>query len=252
MDEVVGALRDQQAELAGFVIGRGDEVLGRPSLCPGWSVADVLLHLAQTNEMAIASVEGRVEEMMAAAAQGMSPGGDIDDWAGQLVDIERTSPTDARDRWLASAAGQVETFASCDPDARVQWVAGDMAARSLATTRLTETWIHTLDVAFAFGEVPPATDRLRHTVRLVWRTVPYALTKGGITAAGPVGFEVAAPDGSTWSFGMDGDTPPPTVIRGGAVDVCRVAGQRADAADTGLTGEGPDAAAVLRLMRTFA
>ena len=41
-------------------------------------------------------------------------------------------------------------------------------------------------------------------------------------------------------------------MRGDAVDLCLVAGQRADAADTGLVAEGPDGAEVLALVRTFA
>ena len=43
-----------------------------------------------------------------------------------------------------------------------------------------------------------------------------------------------------------------TGVRGPALDLCRVAGQRADAADTALAATGPDAEAVLDLVRTFA
>ena len=52
--------RTQQAELIALVEGRGEDELLAPSRCDGWTVADVLLHLAQTNEMAVASVEGRL------------------------------------------------------------------------------------------------------------------------------------------------------------------------------------------------
>ena len=48
------------------------------------------------------------------------------------------------------------------------------------------------------------------------------------------------------------DTPPATVLTGSAAELCEVAGQRATAAETALAGSGPDAEAVLRLMRTFA
>jgi hypothetical protein len=43
-----------------------------------------------------------------------------------------------------------------------------------------------------------------------------------------------------------------TVVRGTAHELCLVAGQRADAGDTNLTAEGPDADAVLELVRTYA
>jgi uncharacterized protein (TIGR03084 family) len=144
----------------------------------------------------------------------------------------------------------VAAFAAADPDARVEWVVGPMAARSLATTRLTETWIHTVDAAVAFGPPPPPTDRLWHTARLVWRTIPYALGQAGITAAGPVAFALDAPDGSTWAFGEPEGAR--TCITGSALDLCTVAGQRGTADGTTLRGDGPDADDVLRLMRTFA
>ena len=250
MDEIVAALRGQQDELAGYVAGADDADLLRPSRCIGWTVADVLLHLAQTNEMAVASVEGRLGAFMEDAATGLQPVGSVDEWAGALVDLQRGTATESRDRWIESAKAQADAFSVADPAARLTWVAGELAARSLATTRLTETWIHTVDVAEGFGDQPAPTDRLWHVCRLTWRTVPYALAQAGVEASGPVGFELVAPDGSPWDFGTD--ESPTTIIRGTALELCTVAGQRADAADTGLTGEGPDADAVLRLVRTFA
>lgn len=250
VDDAVTALRAQQDELAAYVADAGDDDLGRASRCDGWTVADVLLHLAQTNEMAVASVEGRLAQHVDAVASSLPQTGSIDDWAGALVDLERTTPAAARDRWLTSADAQVAAFAGCDPAARVTWVAGELAARSLATTRLTESWIHTVDVAVAFGPPPAPTDRLWHTARLTWRTVPYALGQEGLVPAGPVAFVLDAPDGSTWSFGEPGDAA--TTITGSALDLCTVAGQRGSAAGTSLRGSGPDADDVLRLMRTFA
>ena len=47
-----------EAELDGLVRDLDPAGLTTPSRCPGWSVADVLLHLAQSNEMAVASVTG--------------------------------------------------------------------------------------------------------------------------------------------------------------------------------------------------
>lgn len=250
MDDPVDALAAQQEELLSIVGDLDEADLLRPSRCDGWTVADVLLHLAQTNEMATASAQGRLREYFEATASGVPSGGSIDDMAGALVDAERGTPTASRDRYQHSADAQVAAFRAVDPAERVQWVAGDMAARTLATTRLTETWIHTVDVAVAFGPEPEPTDRLWHTSRLVWRTVPYAVGQAGREIRGPVAFELDAPDGAVWAFGMDAE--PTTVIRGAALDVCTVAGQRAVAGQTGLTGTGPDADVVLTVMRTFA
>ncbi len=252
MDAVLQALSDQHAELAALVRHRTEDELAAPSRCPGWSAGDVLLHLAQTDEMAVASIEGRVEAFMHDAATRMTDaaaGANVDDWAGSLVAVDRTTGITARDRWLAASEAQRAAFATVDPAARLTWVAGELAARSLATTRLSECWIHTVDIAIAWGDPPPPTDRLWHIARLAWRTVPYAAARGGAELAGSVAFALEAPDGSTWHFGA---ADAPTVVTGTALDLCTVAGQRAVAADAGLAATGPDAATVLRLVRTFA
>ncbi len=251
--DVVEALVAQQEELRGLVAGRDDDELARPTRCEGWSAADVLLHLAQTNEAAVASVAGRLGEFRLGGVGG-ERAADVDELADLAVAAEReAAPTAIRDRWWASAQAQADAFAGCEPSARVLWVSGELAARSLASTRLSETWIHTVDVASAFGVVPAPTDRLWHVARLAWRTVPYAFERAGQPLSGAVGFDLVAPDGSSWAFGLDDPaSPPATVLRGSAAALCEVAGQRADAAATDLTAEGPDAAGVLALVRTFA
>lgn len=250
MADPIDALAAQQRELAALVTDADAAQLRAPSRCDGWTVADVLLHLAQTNELAVASTEGRLVEWVQEQAPELPAVGSVDELAGVLVDLQRGEPEASRDRWVASADAQLRAFEAVDPDARLTWVAGELAARTLATTRLTETWIHTVDVAGAFGPVPPATDRLWHTARLVWRTVPYALSQQGLDASGPVAFDLVGPGGDAWQFGdLEAAT---TTIAGSALELCTVAGQRGDAADTDLVGTGPDAAAVLAHMRTFA
>ena len=255
MDEVVGALREQLDELRTIVGGLSEDQLGLPSACDGWSISDVLLHLAQTNEMAAASARGAVETADVFAVPEPNTTQvrtDIDDLAGVAVERERgASGAEVRARWMQSADDMVDALAACDATQRVRWVAGDMAPRSLATTRIAETWLHTGDVCGGLGVDQPRSDRIWHLVRLVQRTVPYALRRAGLAATGEVRFEVTAPvdESVVWSFGPDDAA---TVITGPAIDVCLVAGQRADAQDTRLRGTGPDADNVLRTMRTFA
>lgn len=251
MDEVVAALAEQQAELSALLTGMDGDGWERASRCEGWTVADVVLHLAQTNEMALASVEGRFPEFVAAIAAGMAPASSVDSGAAAMVDHERGEPgPSVRERWRSSADGFLSALTTIDLHERVTWVAGELSARTLVATRLAETWIHTGDVAFAFGAPPAGSDRLRHIARLAWRTLPYAFARAGRPQAGPVAFRLRAPDGDQWDFVPD--TDPVTTITGDALALCLVAGQRADAADTGLRGEGPDAAAVLELVRTYA
>jgi uncharacterized protein (TIGR03084 family) len=222
----------------------------RQSRCTEWNVADVVLHLAQTDELAIASFEGRFAEESAQQLAGLPEARDVDESVGLIVERERGAPAaEVFARWRANVA-RLADLASGELPRRVRWVAGEMAAPSLVTTRIAETWIHSDDIAWAFGPPPVPTDRLWFITRLAWRTVPYAFLRAGRSLTGPVAFELASPTGEPWVFHHD--EPAATIVRGSAHELCLVAGQRAHASDTALTAEGPDAAAVLELVRTYA
>lgn len=221
------------------------------SRCPGWSIADVVLHLAQTDEMAVASLDETFDEFAAAWIDDAQGATTIDDLAGLAVERERgAAPQEIHERWLAATGALAERYARSDLPQRVPWVAGTLAPRTLAVTRLSECWVHTNDIADAAGVDLEPTERLRHVARLSWRTLPYAFTRAGRELSGPVAFELVGPAGEVWEF--QPDEPALTTIRGSGVELCEVATQRRDASGTSLTGEGPDADAVLALVRSFA
>lgn len=249
--EILGDLAAQHAEIEAMVAGLGAADLARPTRCVGWDVSDVLVHLAQTDDMATASAEGWFAEAIDALVAGLPPAEDVDDGAGMAVARDRGAPAaEVRERWRDASRHVREALSARAGGDRVEWVAGDMTVRTLAVTRLTESWIHAEDIADALGCPLEPTDRLRHTARLAWRTVPYAFARAGRTAPPGVRFALAAPSGATWVLEPDGGAA--TAIEGPAVDLCRVAGQRVDAADTALVGTGPRADEVLELVRTFA
>lgn len=260
---VLEALSYQHFELGDLLRRLSADDWQRPTRCDGWNVSDVLLHLAQTDEMAIASLEDRVAGFIAEQLEG-GEGGEgsggtdsasgaatVDDGAAMMVERERgQSPADLFDRWCAASTRLDEMLPESDPRRRVTWVAGRLAVRTLATTRLAECWIHTGDIAEAVRVVLEPDDRLRHIARLAWRTLPYAFAREGKTLSGPVAFELSGPRGSKWDF--QPDEPATTVVRGDGVELCLVAARRLDPAETGLSAEGPDAGDVLSLVRTYA
>ncbi|MEY2460443.1 MAG: hypothetical protein QOG30_2273 [Acidimicrobiaceae bacterium] len=251
MDEIVAALAEQQAELLGLLANLDEAGWQLPSRCEGWTVADVVLHVAQTNEMAIASATGQFAEYLNEVGRNVGPASDVDDGAALMVAVERGAPGPVvRDRYDTGASELREVLAASDPHLRVEWVAGQLSARTLATTRLAETWIHTGDVAEALDIDLPSAPRLRHIARLAWRTIPYAFTRAGRELHGPVAFRLRGPNGEPWDFVPDDDAL--TTISGDGLGLCLVAARRVDPASTSLTGEGPDVAAVLELIRTYA
>ena len=249
MQAVVAALAEQQAELSGLLAGLDELGWQRPSRCEGWTVCDVVLHLAQTNELATASVDGRMAEARAELSGPEGPTGSVDDGANLLVARERGKPGSViRDRWEASADTLCRRLEDTDPHQRVEWVAGQLSAHTLAATRVAETWIHAGDVGAAFDWEPAATDRLWHVARLAWRTLPYAFARAGRELSGPVAFDLRGPNGDRWSLTPDAE--PSTTVRGNAVELCFVAAQRVRPEDTSLRVEGSDP--VLELVRTYA
>ncbi|HUJ66753.1 MAG TPA: maleylpyruvate isomerase family mycothiol-dependent enzyme [Acidimicrobiales bacterium] len=250
VDDVMSALAMQHRDLETILTGLDGEQWKRPTRCPGWDVADVVLHLAQTDEMAIASLEDRMSEFMTGRVGGEAPA-TVDDGAAIMVARERGRPAGVLfERWRAGSDRLQQGLQQADGHRRVQWVAGQLSVRTLATTRLAEAWIHTGDVAGAVGVDVKPDGRLRHLVRLAWRTLPYAYAREGMTLHGPVAFELTGPSGQHWSFVPD--RAPATVVRGEGAQLCLVAARRAIPSDTGLTAEGVDAETVLALVRTYA
>ncbi len=213
------------------------------SLADGWSVADVVLHLAQSDEAVAASADGADHRADVAGA------GTVDDWAARLVAAERTTPDLVFARWREARDTAVEALRAADPELPLPWVAGPMKPATIATTRLAEYWAHGLDITQPLGLDFPDTDRLRHIAWLAHRTLPYALSRAGAATAA-VRCSLTAPDeATTWTFGPDDAD---SEITGPAGAFCRVAAQRLDPADSGLRATGPHGATALRVLRTYA
>ena len=248
-DEIATALAEQQAELSGLLADLDEREWERPSPCEGWNVADVVLHLVQTNALAVASARDQFGDVNnGIGARGNAT---VDDAADEAVARERgASGAELRERWVAGVEELRAALAACDPSKRVTWVAGQLSVRTLTTTRLAETWIHTNDVADALGVKLTPAPRLKHVARLAWRTLPYAFEREGRELSGPVAFELVGPDGAAWDFVPE--DAPVTTIRGDGVELCLVAARRVEPEETGLIGDGPDAGAVLDLVRTYA
>jgi uncharacterized protein (TIGR03084 family) len=252
MEALIDALAAQHAELRSLIEPCTDRDWLRPTPCEGWDVGDVLLHLVQTDELAVTSARGDLDELR----DGFLGNRDersltVDAAAAAQVEVERAIGGAAiAARWERSSASLLAEVRAGDPHRRVTWVSGQLSLQTLVATRLSEAWIHTGDIAEALGVELVPTDRLRHISRLAWRTLPYAFARAGLELSGPVALDLVGPAGDRWQFTPD--APPTTTIRGSASEFCAVAARRVKPAQTTLVGEGPDADMVLELVRTYA
>lgn len=215
----------------------------------GWSVADVVLHLAQSDEGVAASAAGADPRAAAVGTDPREGAGTVDGWAARMVDAERAAPPRVFARWKRARDAAAEALRAADPQATLKWVTGPVKPATLATTRLAEYWAHGLDITGPLGVEFPDTSRLRHIAWLAHRTLPYAFSLAG-EAPAAVRCSLTAPDGeTTWTFGPDDAE---SGISGPAGAFCRVAAQRLDPAASGLRVTGPHGAAALRVVRTYA
>jgi uncharacterized protein (TIGR03084 family) len=217
-----------------------------PSAAEGWTVTDVVLHLAQSEEAVQATMTGGGLRTGLAAAGGDS----MDERAEAAVRAERAAPAEVFGRWRRARRAAMAALAAGDPEQPVGWVTGPVKPATLATTRLAEHWAHGLDITGPLGLEFPDTDRLRHVAWLAHRTLPYALAVAGESPTLAVRCELTGPAGSeTWRYGPAGAE---SAITGRAGEFCRVAVRRLAPADTRLTATGPHGATALRVLRTYA
>ena len=234
-------LAAEQERLEKILLGLDEAQWMSPSGAKGWTIADVVLHLAQSEE----GVEATAAHRRLSAGLGAV--------AGDAMD-ERAAPAVVFARWQRARQAGLAAIRAADPDQPLEWVTGPVKPATLATTRLAEHWAHGLDITGPLGIKFPDTERLRHVAWLAHRTLPYALSLAGLPPAAVhcelTGPDDASPDNSsTWQFG-----PPDaeSAITGAAGDFCRVAAQRLDPAQSGLRASGPHGATALRVLRTYA
>jgi len=239
-------LAAEQERLEGILGDLGEAQWRSPSGAAGWTIADVVLHLAQSEESVVATVSGRdLRTGLTGRADGT-----VDELMAERVRAERgPTPGVVFGRWQRARRAALDALRAADPDRPLQWVAAPVKPATLATTRLAEHWAHGLDITGPFGIEFRDTERLRHVAWLAHRTLPYSMTLAGQQPA-PVWCELTAPDGaSVWQFGPpDADS----AIAGAAGDFCRVAAQRLSPAQSRLRTRGPHGDTALRLLRTYA
>ena len=207
-----------------------------------WTVRDTIAHLADFAELAADALTGgdRVKEYQNAT--------DLDALRQRAIEKGRSMrPQDVIEWWRAGRAKVVEPLSHMSADDRVEWIAGDMSAKTFATFRLMETWAHGLDIYQALDIEVEDTPRIRHVCWLGWKTLPYAFKNAGLDYS-PIRVEVIGPGYAKWVYGPEDAED---VIKGPASDWARIVVRRRppDKARLKVTGEA--AAKALEVAQAF-
>jgi uncharacterized protein (TIGR03084 family) len=243
--ELVRDLEAEQLELQSVVAAIDADAWLAPTPAWGWDVRDTISHLADTDEMAIDTVQGgpyAINDLSARAASG------ADVTYRGVLKGRRLAPSEVASWWTRTSAAERAVLGALAPDARVPWGIG-MRTPSLVTARLMETWAHGLDVRAAVDVAPVDTDRLAHIAWLATRALPYAFSVAGKPPpAEPLRVELTLPSGTPW---MSGPENAAARITGSAGEYCRVFVHRLSPADTNLVIEGDAARTAIAVARAF-
>jgi uncharacterized protein (TIGR03084 family) len=241
VSEVLADLADEYARLSQILSALTDREWASPSAADGWTVRDVILHLALTEE-------GVSATLATESVEWTTRNRPLDEEVDDAVRADTSSAKEVFDRWKRATQSSVEALATADPSRSYRWAAAPLRPRTLATTRLAEHWAHGLDVTEPLGIAFPDADRLRHIAWLGHATIPYGMRLHGLEPVA-VHAELTSPSGSVLTFGPSyvGAT-----ITGSLGAFCRVGAQRLSPEESGLVASGPGAAQALRALRNYA
>lgn len=246
-DAVVADLRDESDELDALVAGLSSGGWATATPAPGWTIAHQIAHLWWTDRVAVVAVtdEPGFTALLAEAAG--NPLGFVDEGAEELA---ATPPDTLLAEWRSTRARLHDELLAVEDGRKLPWFGPPMSATSMATARLMETWAHGLDVADALGVPRPATARLKSIAHIGLRTRDFAFTVHGLPVpAEPFRVELAAPDGTAWSWGpADAEQR----VTGSAEDFCHLVTQRRPRAHLDVSAVGVDAETWLGIAQAFA
>jgi uncharacterized protein (TIGR03084 family) len=218
-----------------------------PVPAEGWDIATTVVHLAWTDECAIAAGTDKQawDALVLRAFEDPQGFVDAEAYAGA-----KESGAAIYARWAASRPALAAMLRDYPAGQKLPWYGPPMSPPSMATARFMETWAHTLDVADAVGARPEPTDRIRHIAHLGVRTRNYAYSvHEQDPPAEEFRVELLAPSGETWMWGPQDAAQS---VRGSAYDFCLLVTQRVHRDDTDLVAVGDDAEHWLGIAQAFA
>ncbi|GHE98178.1 maleylpyruvate isomerase family mycothiol-dependent enzyme [Streptomyces fumanus] len=242
----LGDLAEEQQDFAALLRSLADADWRRPSAAAGWTVADQVAHLADTEEVAADTLTGG-ERAFAVAVPRHRTAEEFT--AAGCRRGDGLGPARLTAWWEESAARTRRLLAARDPGDRVAWGLG-MTARTFATARQMEHWAHGLDIRDALGRPVDEPARLLRIAALGHSTLRYALARERVPwpRGRSLRLELTARDGTRHTVGPADATD---VLHGPLLAWCRTATRRSRADPAAWRADGELAALALRYARAY-
>jgi uncharacterized protein (TIGR03084 family) len=253
LEQVLADLTAEGDELEAAVAPLDEPGWRTPVPAPGWDIATTIVHLAWTDECAIAAGTDK-EAWDALVLRALEdPEGFVDE---EAFTGAKAPAAEILARWQAGRPALAAVLRDYPEGEKLPWYGPPMSPASMATARFMETWAHALDVYDAListgsiTERPAPTDRIRHVAHLGVRTRDFAFGVHGLEPpADEFRVELLAPSGETWVWGPEDAAQR---VSGSAYDFCLRVTQRRHRDDLDLVATGPDADRWLDVAQAFA
>lgn len=184
----------QRERLGESLAGLAPEQWASPSRCEGWTVQDVVAHLATVNQFWTFSVGAAVGGAPSRLLAEFDPVATPD----ALVAASRgDAPAAVLDRYQASCAELASALAAVDDwDALGEAPPGHLPLRAVALHALWDAWVHERDVLLPLG-LDPVEDPAEVAASLAYAACLgplFAVVMGGDRRRGVLGVRAADPD----------------------------------------------------------
>ncbi|MFL6108384.1 MAG: TIGR03084 family metal-binding protein [Marmoricola sp.] len=247
LDQVLADLSAEGDALEALVADLDEDGWRQPTPADGWDVATTIVHLAWTDECAIAAGTDKQAWDSLVLAAIADPNGFVD---AEAFAGAKASGAQILARWRAGRPALVKMLREYPAGQKLPWYGPPMSPASMGTARFMETWAHALDVADALGVALEPTDRVKHVAHLGVRTRNYAYVNRGLEPpTEEFRIDLVSPSGEQWSWGPEDAAQ---TVTGSAYDFCLLVTQRRHRDDLDLVAVGEDADAWLDIAQAFA
>ena len=174
------------ASLDSLFDGLTDEQWATPSLCPGWTVRDVLIHLAAIENMLSGEAPGSMTESL--------PFDKIVTWTNDVADLDNAALLERYRAMIDTRRGELAQLTDADFELPSATPVGPGTYGRFMAIRVFDFWVHEHDIRTPLGfqghESGPAAEM---AIDEIHRSLPYI-----------VGKKIGLPDGESLAIEIHG------------------------------------------------